>query len=206
MGITDWFRGTSCVDACVVIVLNGIRDSGIADDVADLSRDVWDIEEYPLTIGETAEVVLPVRLPCPRESCEDKLDVFGVLVADFESVIVVDALTVVVTDSGEVFFGEYHCGVFLTGNALELSVVNDDDSCVVVVFGSKEETDDVDVPLTCAPVALVVGVTLLTGAGGGGCDGGPVVATGFGGSGISLLPPKMLLKPLIEPPRCCFFF
>lgn len=192
------------MDACVVIVLNGIRFSGIADDVADLSRDDWDIEEYPLTIGETAEVVLPVRLACPSESCEDKLEVLGVLVADFESVNVVDVLTVVVdvTDSGEVFFGEYHCGVLFMGNALELSEVNDDDDacCVVVVFGSKEETDDIDVPLTCVPVSLDVG------AGGGGCDGGPVVATGFGGSGLSLLPPKMLLKPLIEPPRCCFFF
>lgn len=46
-------------------------------------------------------MMLPVR-----ESCEDKLEVLGVLVADFWSVYVLDVLTVF--DSGEVFFGEYH--------------------------------------------------------------------------------------------------
>lgn len=148
-----------------------------------------------------------MRDPCPRESCEDKLDVLGVLVADLESVYVVDVFTVF--DSGEVFFGEYHCGVLLVGNELELfvAVKEDDDCCVVVVvFGSKEETDDVPLVVDAPVMSLVDGALVLTGAGGGGCDGGPVVATGFGKSGLSLLPPKMLLKPLIEPPLCCFFF
>lgn len=142
-------------------------------------------------MGETADVMLPAR-----ESCDERLDVFGVLDL-LESVNGV-GLTVVVV-SGEVFFGEYHWGRSFVGNADD---VVDDDCCVEmveVIFCSKEETDD-DVPLSAEPVSG------LTGAGGGGCDGGPLVATGFGASGMSLLPPKMLPSPLIEPPLCCFFF
>lgn len=90
------------------------------------------------------------------------------------------------------FFGEYHCGFSLVGNVEALFSFADDVDGAGSVRVSKEETG--------AMGAIGGGIS------GGGCFGGGPGGPSCGSNSWSLLPPNILLRLLIELPRCCFFF